>query len=81
VLDQGLGEARITGVDVDLGPAAQAGQVDELVGGAQPLAGADDVDAGQAWGWLAEGAGVGQLAPEVEAADEAEQVPQRGPLG
>ena len=73
VLDQRLREAAVAGVDGDLGPGPQALERDRLVQETQALAGADDEPAGQAGGRAAEAFGVGHLAPEIEATDEAEE--------
>ena len=77
VLDQRLGEAAVAGVDGDLGPGPQPVEGERLVQEAQAFAGADDQAAGQPGRRAAEALGVGHLAPEIEAADEAEERAQR----
>ena len=56
---------------------AQPRQVHQLVGAAQPLAGRDDEHAGEAGGRRREGLRVGELAAEVEAAEEREDLAER----
>lgn len=51
---------------------------DHQLGGAEPVAGRDDLDAGVSLGRVCKGARVGQLSPEVESAQEAEHLAEGG---
>ena len=67
----------LAGVDVHLGVPQEPGQVDDLIGRDEPFARRDHDHARQAGRGPREGARVGQLAPEVQAAQEREDVTER----
>ena len=79
VADQRLEVARIAGAEVDAHELAQQRAVDDELGRLQAAGRRDDGDAGRPA--AGEMPGVGELAAEVEAADEAERIAQRQRAG
>ena len=71
---------RVSGIDIDPTVAAQKRRAHLDLGRPQPLAGCDHQCPVHTRWRAREGPRVGELAPEVEAAHEAEHLPQGGPL-
>src|SRR6266487_2434075 len=69
-------KAGVIGADVDAREAPQTAHVDRGLRELEPVRGSDDVDAGHTGGRIREGARVGELAAEVEAAQKGEDLAQ-----
>src|SRR5438552_2022499 len=69
-------KAGVIGADVDTREAPQTAHVDRGLRELEPVRGSDDVDAGHTGGRIREGARVGELAAEVEAAQKGEDLAQ-----
>ncbi len=69
-------KAGVIGVDVDARESAQPAHVDGRLRELEPVRGGDHVDAGQTGGRAREGARVGELAAEIEAAQKGEDLAQ-----